>query len=182
MKQERFGIWDFLIYLLLGTFCLTIVVAFLHLLNLSFSPSYIATKGGLLLWPRDVTMDNYSKVITNKYIWQGYKGEQIRKINKANVEYVGGWKKTKTYKATYKFVSKNATDTLDSKIVKLYREEYEAGTPDLKDKTEFTPKAITQTFSDTATGGTWKFKGWNPPKATVNGKDLEFTGTWELTK
>ena len=87
-----------------------------------------------------------------------------------------------TYKATYKFVSKNATDTLDSKIVKLYREEYEAGTPDLKDKTEFTPKAITQTFSDTATGGTWKFKGWNPPKATVNGKDLEFTGTWELTK
>ena len=117
-----------------------------------------------------------------EYIWQGYKGEQIRKINKANVEYVGVWKKTKTYKATYKFVSKNATDTLDSKIVKLYREEYEAGTPDLKDKTEFTPKAITQTFSDTATGGTWKFKGWNPPKATVNGKDLEFTGTWELTK
>ena len=80
MKREKFTLWDCLIYVILGTFCLTIVVAFLHLLNLSFSPSYIATKGGLLLWPKDVTMDNYAKVITNKYIWQGYKNTILRTV------------------------------------------------------------------------------------------------------
>ena len=80
MKRERFTVWDALIYLALGLFCLSIVVAFLHLLNLSFSPSYIATKGGLLLLPRDVTLDNYSKVITNKYIWQGYRNTILRTV------------------------------------------------------------------------------------------------------
>ena len=117
-----------------------------------------------------------------EYTWQGYEGEQIQKINKENVVYVGVWKKTKTYKATYKFTPAKSSDTLDADVVNLYREKYEAGTPNLKDKQKFTPEPITQTFKDDATGGTWKFKEWSPASGTVDGKDLAFTGIWELTK
>lgn len=77
---NRFSVGKAVIYLLLGLFSLTIVVAFWHLLNLSLSPSYIATKGGLLLYPKDLTWDNYAKVIDNRYIWLGYKNTLIRTV------------------------------------------------------------------------------------------------------
>ena len=52
-RRHGFGVGKAVIYLVLGLFALTIVIAFWHLLNLSLSPSYIATKGGLLLYPKD---------------------------------------------------------------------------------------------------------------------------------
>ncbi|MDO4386478.1 MAG: carbohydrate ABC transporter permease [Clostridia bacterium] len=84
-KSRKNGIGSFsvgkaVIYALLGLFALTIVIAFWHLLNLSLSPSYIATKGGLLLYPKDLTWDNYAKVIGNRYIWIGYKNTLIRTV------------------------------------------------------------------------------------------------------
>ena len=71
LKKITFG--TFLIYFLLGLFSATIVVAFLHLLSISFSPSHIATKGGLHLWPKEFTLKNYQEVFKNNYIWVGYK-------------------------------------------------------------------------------------------------------------
>jgi len=68
MGVRRFSIGKAIIYLILILLCATIVIAFWHLLNLSFSPSYIATKGGLLLYPKDATLDNYAKVIGTRYI------------------------------------------------------------------------------------------------------------------
>lgn len=69
-----------MIYVLLGVFSLSIVFAFEHLLSISFSPSYVATKGGLHLLPVDPTLDNYRKVLESKYIWMGYKNTLIRTI------------------------------------------------------------------------------------------------------
>ncbi len=80
MMQSKFTVGKALIYLVLVLLCGTIVIAFWHLLNLSFSPSYIATKGGLLLYPKDATLDNYAKVIGNRYIWLGYKNTLIRTV------------------------------------------------------------------------------------------------------
>ena len=80
MGREKFGLGDVLIYLILGILCLTIVFSFVHLFSISFSPSYIATKGGLLLYPKDLTFDNYAKVVKNHYIWQGYKNTLIRTL------------------------------------------------------------------------------------------------------
>ena len=80
MVQNRFTVGKALIYLVLILLCGTIVIAFWHLLNLSFSPSYIATKGGLLLYPKDATLDNYARVIDNRYIWIGYKNTLIRTV------------------------------------------------------------------------------------------------------
>ncbi len=78
MRKMTFG--KALIYFVLGLFSATIVVAFLHLFSLSFSPSHIATKGGLHLWPKEFTLDNYEEVFKNKYIWMGYKNTLIRTI------------------------------------------------------------------------------------------------------
>ena len=73
MVEKRFTAGKLLIYLILVLLCATIVIAFWHLLNLSLSPSHIATKGGLLLYPKEATLDNYSRVTDNRYIWMGYK-------------------------------------------------------------------------------------------------------------
>ena len=80
MNQKKLTAGKAVIYLILTLLCLSIVVAFWHLLNLSLSPSHIATKGGLLLYPREATLDNYAKVIGNRYIWLGYKNTLIRTV------------------------------------------------------------------------------------------------------
>jgi len=80
MKRAKPSFGKLLIYLMLTLLSATIVIAFWHLLNLSLSPSYIATKGGLLLYPKDATLDNYARVIDNRYIWMGYKNTLIRTV------------------------------------------------------------------------------------------------------
>ncbi len=80
MTQNKFTVGKALIYLVLILLCGSIVICFWHLLNLSLSPSYIATKGGLLLYPKDATLDNYARVIDNPYIWLGYKNTIIRTV------------------------------------------------------------------------------------------------------
>ncbi len=80
MTQNKFTVGKAFIYLVLVLLCGSIVICFWHLLNLSLSPSYIATKGGLLLYPKDATVDNYARVIGNRYIWLGYKNTIIRTV------------------------------------------------------------------------------------------------------
>ena len=78
MNTKRLTAGKAVIYLMLVMLSATIVVAFWHLLNLSLSPSHIATKGGLLLYPKEATFDNYARVIGNRFIWLGYKNTLIR--------------------------------------------------------------------------------------------------------
>ncbi len=80
MKRERFGVGDIVIYAVFALFTLTIVLPFVHLLAMSFSPSYVATKGGMVLWPVEFTTDNYYKVFSSRFIWSGYKNTLIRTI------------------------------------------------------------------------------------------------------
>ncbi len=80
MVSKKFSLGKAVIYFVLLLLCATIVIAFWHLLNLSLSPSHIATKGGLLLYPRELTFDNYARVIDNRYIWMGYKNTLIRTV------------------------------------------------------------------------------------------------------
>jgi len=71
-RRKKISCGDIIIYLILGLFSATIIVAFLHLLAISFSPSHVATKGGLHLWPEEFTLKNYEEVFKNRYIWTGY--------------------------------------------------------------------------------------------------------------
>lgn len=76
--KTKASIGDIVIAVLLLLLVISIIVPFLHILSLSFSPSYVATKGGLHLLPEDFTIDNYVKVFTNSFIWKGYKNTLIR--------------------------------------------------------------------------------------------------------
>ena len=80
MKVERFGIGDVIIYAVFILFSLTIVLPFWHLLGLSFSPSHVAVRGGLVLWPFDFTTDNYMRVFESRFIWIGYRNTLIRTV------------------------------------------------------------------------------------------------------
>lgn len=80
IKQDRFSFGDVIIYAIIILLSLTIFVPFWHLLNISFSPSHVATRGGFIMWPREFTLDNYRKVFASPYIWSGYKNTLIRTI------------------------------------------------------------------------------------------------------
>ena len=60
MVNSKFSVGKAIIYAALTLLSATIVIAFWHLMNLSLSPSHIATKGGLLLYPKEATLDNYA--------------------------------------------------------------------------------------------------------------------------
>lgn len=80
MTNQKFGIFDYLFYLLLILLCITILLPFIHLFSISLSPSHVATSFGLHLIPREITFDNYGKVFGSKYIWLGYKNTIIRTV------------------------------------------------------------------------------------------------------
>jgi putative aldouronate transport system permease protein len=80
MKQEKFTLIDILIYICVALLAVSIVLPFIHLLSLSFSPAYVAIKGGLHLWPQDFTPDNYVKVLKSKFVWIGYKNTIFRTV------------------------------------------------------------------------------------------------------
>lgn len=79
-KHRKIKLFDVINGIILTALCVTIVVPFLHLLSLSFSPSYIATQGGLHLFPKDPILDNYQAVIENRYLWNSYKNTIIRTV------------------------------------------------------------------------------------------------------
>ena len=79
-KRNRIKPFDVVNAIILIALCITIVVPFLHLLSLSLSPSYVATKGGLHLIPTEITFDNYKAVAENRYLWNSYKNTILRTL------------------------------------------------------------------------------------------------------
>ncbi len=86
MKQDKFGLMDLLVYAGLILLSATILIPFLHLFNLALSPSHLATKGGLLLYPPELTFDNYMKVLASKFIWNGYRNTLIRTVAGTSIQ------------------------------------------------------------------------------------------------
>lgn len=80
MLHQKFTVFDFIFYLILILLSVTILLPFIHLLSISLSPSYVATTPGLHLIPKDITLDNYVKVFTSRFIWVGYKNTIIRTV------------------------------------------------------------------------------------------------------
>lgn len=80
MKQDRFGFMDIVVYAGLILLSATILIPFLHLFNLALSPSHLATRGGLLLYPSELTFDNYQKVLSSRFIWNGYRNTLVRTV------------------------------------------------------------------------------------------------------
>ncbi len=78
--RKKIGAFDAVNTVLLLLLSATIILPFLHLLSISWSPSHVATAGGLHLWPVDPTTINYVKVVQSKFIWTGYRTTLIRTL------------------------------------------------------------------------------------------------------
>ena len=78
--KDRVNFADIVIHAILILFALSIVLTFWYEFVISVSPGYIATKGDLVLFPSDPTLDNYKKVVTSKFIWQGYANTIFRTV------------------------------------------------------------------------------------------------------
>lgn len=82
-KQKSEGVWfikrtplDRILYglniLLLTLLCLAIIFPFLNILALSFNDGKDAMQGGVYLWPRKFSLDNYAEVFSDDSIMRGY--------------------------------------------------------------------------------------------------------------
>jgi putative aldouronate transport system permease protein len=58
-KSERSWLGGFLIYVVLTTCGLLAIVPILHVFSISLSSAEAVARSGLMLWPRDITLDSY---------------------------------------------------------------------------------------------------------------------------
>lgn len=61
-------------------FLLTVVLPFVHILALSFNDGNDAARGGISLWPRKLSIENYQEVFSDSYIIGSYKITFLRVI------------------------------------------------------------------------------------------------------
>jgi hypothetical protein len=102
-------------------------------------------------------------------------------VDGKDVEFSGTWTFTphpdpETHEATHKFVSGTEGRELPEEVTELIPEP-KTGLTDGDVVTPATPSK-TKVKVD---GGTWTFKKWDKDKETVDGEDVEFTGTWIFT-
>lgn len=69
-KTEIFLYWINLI--ILALFCASIILPFVHILALSFNDGNDAMRGGVYLWPRVFSLENYMEVFSDDAIMRGY--------------------------------------------------------------------------------------------------------------
>ena len=100
----------------------------------------------------------------------------------ADVKFVGTWEftaspvPTVTHKAVHEFVQELQAKNFHKEVKTLLP----ADQTDLKDGSQVTPTQPSQTEVKT-TEGTWSFKSYDKTSETINGSDVKFIGTWELT-
>lgn len=64
--------FDIVNYILLALIFIAMVYPIYYIIILSFSNGMDAAKGGIFLWPRSFTLDNYITAFTNKYLFKSY--------------------------------------------------------------------------------------------------------------
>lgn len=65
-------VFDIINYILLTLIFVAMVYPIYYIIILSFSNGMDAAKGGIFLWPREITFDNYITAFTNKYLFKSY--------------------------------------------------------------------------------------------------------------
>lgn len=71
IKQTRTGkIFDVLNVIFLTLFVIIVVYPFINVLAISLNEGSDAVKGGIYLWPREFTLDNYKYVLNNSDIYR----------------------------------------------------------------------------------------------------------------
>ncbi len=75
---NKIKISDMVIYLFLALFSLTILFPFWNLFVKSISAADAGIVDALQMWPKKISSFNYKYVLTNRYIWSGYRETILR--------------------------------------------------------------------------------------------------------
>ena len=120
----------------------------------------------------------------NKGTWKfkSYDKNEVEITNKdENVK--GTWEFTpdpvpepEKYNVTHKFVSKDPKKELPKEVLDLLPEKQTG-----KEKGDVVNPTEPQTKTVNVEDGTWTFVEYDKNEATIDNKDVEFTGTWEFT-
>lgn len=71
MKEGKLSLWmDIINYTLLTLIFIVMVYPLWYIIVLSFNNGIDAAKGGLFLWPREFTLDNYATAFQNKQLYK----------------------------------------------------------------------------------------------------------------
>ena len=119
-------------------------------------------------------------VANGKWTFNGYGATSPQTVNGSDVKFIGTWtftpKPVTKYKATYEFVSADATKALPAEVLALLPTDAN----EYVDNDVVTAQQPAKT-EVTVADGKWTFNGYGANSQTVNGSDVKFSGTWTFT-
>ena len=140
-------------------------------------------KGDTVKSPVPTGADATYRDEANKGTWKfkSYDKKEVTIVDK-NEHVVGTWvfekdPAPKTYKVTHKFESEDPTIELPEAVKKLVPSD-QSGKKDGSKVNPTEPKTKKVETND----GTWTFTSYDKVEKTVEGKDVEFVGTWKFTQ
>jgi putative aldouronate transport system permease protein len=82
LKFEKITLMDYIIAILLAAFCLTVIMPFVYLINLSLSEPDLLNGASmsLFLWPEGFSLNAYTSFLTAPYIESGFQNTILRTV------------------------------------------------------------------------------------------------------
>ncbi len=74
------GLFNAVNYLLLGLFAFACLYPFIFVIASSFNEGTDSLRGGVFLWPRKPTLDNYRAILKNTNFWSAYRVTILRTV------------------------------------------------------------------------------------------------------
>lgn len=70
--NNRFGVFDLVIFIILAIFTLLIIYPFYNAFLISISPERVVLESNFLIWPKEISFDAYREVFHNDLLWSGF--------------------------------------------------------------------------------------------------------------
>jgi len=71
--DKRIGKLDWILLVVLSIYALLVIYPFYNAILISISPEEVYLNTPLLLWPTEITWDNYEAVFANEQLWSGFR-------------------------------------------------------------------------------------------------------------
>ena len=71
--DQRIGRLDWILFAILLIYGLLIIYPFYNALLISISPEQVYLNAPFLIWPKEITLDNYKTVFSSASLWSGFK-------------------------------------------------------------------------------------------------------------
>ena len=71
--DKRIGKLDWVLFVILAIYALLVIYPFYNALLISLSPESVYLNNPLLLWPQELTLENYIAVFNTAQLWSGFK-------------------------------------------------------------------------------------------------------------